>query len=343
MLKKLTILLAVLFATTLACTAQTQINPKTQIRWPDLTGTVDPVAPAFPCTTTQYGMTYVNLTTNVIWVCLPAGWTENGGVGLILSGDVTGPVGSNTLAKLQGNTLTCGTVGANYVPVYQTSTSSFVCQALTADDIAPGFAINSFTCSTCGTYETGFTVASPTNFTAAYTSTPTSASISDGTNTDTLTTPFTSGSLAFSYTGAATFTLTAVGATTKTAQQSIARAPCVFGGVGAAGATATVTATGSGQCTAGETATLSTGAALSALQLSNSQVGQTFGPFSPSNQKIYLLLIGGSHTFTSGGFAFPMNTPTAVAYVNINGSTVAMYLYESTNLLSVPFSVLVAS
>jgi hypothetical protein len=343
MLKKLTVLLAVLFATTLACAAQTQINPKTQIRWPDLTGTVDPAAPAFPCTTTQYGMTYVNLTTNVIWACLPAGWTENGGVGVTLGGDVTGLASANSLAKLQGNTLTCGTVGANYVPLYQSSTNSFVCQALTADEIGPAFAIASFTCSTCGTYENGFSVPSPTNFTAAYTSAPTSANISDGTNVDTLTTPFTSGNLAHAYAGAATFTLTAVGATTKTAQQSISRAPCVFGGVGAAGATATVTQTGSGQCTAGETATLSTGAALAALQLSASQAGQTFGPFNPSNQKIYLLLIGGSHTFTSGGFAFPMNTPTAVAYVNINGSTVAMYLYESANLLSVPFSVLVAS
>jgi hypothetical protein len=36
-----------------------------------------------------------------------------------------------------------------------------------------------------------------------------------------------------------------------------------------------------------------------------------------------------------------MNAPTLVSFVNQNGATVSMYLYESTNLLSTPFTITV--
>ncbi len=220
-----------------------------------------------------------------------------------------------------------------------TSGNAAAPRQLTQDDILPGFGITGFTCSTCGNYEIGFTIASPTNFTASYTSTPASANITDGTHTDVLTTPFTSGSLAFSYTSSVqattTFTLTAVSGVTRTAQQGISWFPRTFGGVGAAGATSSVTASGNN-------ATLSNGATLTNAGLNNQSV---YGPYSPSGQKIYILMIGGSHTFkdNSTGFSFAFNSPTAVSFVNQNGATVAMFLYESTNTLTGPFSILVAS
>jgi hypothetical protein len=112
----------------------------------------------------------------------------------------------------------------------------------------------------------------------------------------------------------------------------------MFGGVGAAGATSSVTASGN-------TAVLSNSAVLANEGLSANPVGTTYGPFTPAAQKIYLLLIGGSHTFKdpATGFGFAFNSPTSVSFTNQNGSVVAMFLYESTNLLSATFSVQVVS
>jgi hypothetical protein len=64
-------------------------------------------------------------------------------------------------------------------------------------------------------------------------------------------------------------------------------------------------------------------------------VGETFGPFNPSGQVIYLLLTGGSHTFIDAGTGFPFafNAPITVGFVNVNGVTVPLYLYQSTNAL----------
>jgi hypothetical protein len=206
------------------------------------------------------------------------------------------------------------------------------CTGAVTISTGPTFSITSFTCSTCATVEIGATVASPTNFTAAYSITPSSASISDGTNTDTLTTPFTSGSLAHSYTltsaGAVTFTLTAVGPTTQTASKAINWEPRVFGGVGTAGATG-ATASGTSAILVGAAGTLASAG------LGNQT---SYGPFSPSDQSIYVLMLSGSCTFTSGGFNFPMNTPTSITFINQFGASVSMFLYQSTNLLSAPFT-----
>lgn len=198
----------------------------------------------------------------------------------------------------------------------------------------PAFVINSFTgCS--GGLELGATVTSPTCL-ASYSATPTSAYITntDGLSSPTnLTTPFTSGTItgAFVHNAVATttFTLTAVGASTQTATQAYTWNPRIFGGVGASGATSTVTASGT-------TAVLSTTDVLASIQLGAETVGQVLGQYTPSSQNVYLLLMGGSHTFTDSctGFPFAFNAPTTVTFVNAHGVTVTMYLYQSTNPLT---------
>lgn len=195
------------------------------------------------------------------------------------------------------------------------------------------FTITSFTgCN--GTVELGAAIINPT-CSATYSGTPTSAAITntDGISSPTnLVSPFSSGIIAgsFSHNSVATttFTLTALGSSTQVANQSYQWQPAIFGGVGTIGATSSVTATGT-------TAVLSTGNALSRVQLGAETVGQTFGPYSVSNQVVYLLLTGGSRTFVDAntGFPFAFNAPIAVSFVNVNGVTVSMFLYQSTNPL----------
>lgn len=205
------------------------------------------------------------------------------------------------------------------------------------------FVINSFTgCN--GTVELGFHVVNPV-CAATYSATPSSAAITntDGISSPTnLSSPFTSGTItgSFSHNAIATttFTLTAIGSSTQTATQAYQWQPRIFGGLGASGATSTVTASGT-------TAILSNSAVLASLQLGAETVGSTFGPFAPSGQNIYLLLTGGSHTFIDPGTGFPFafNTPTAVSFTNANGVVVSMFLYQSTNSLTGTFNVKVAS
>lgn len=183
-----------------------------------------------------------------------------------------------------------------------------------------------FTCTQCGTYENGYSITSASGtISYANPSTPTSASVGDGTSTDTLASPFTSWTLGYTYTTNTTFTLTAVGdGQTVTHTASITFLPRVFGGVGTAGATG-ATASGSSAALSGATGTLA----------SNGLSSQsTWGPYTANNQKVYVLSLGASCSFTSGGFAFPMLSPTTVAFTNQYGSVVSMYLYESANLLS---------
>jgi hypothetical protein len=207
---------------------------------------------------------------------------------------------------------------------------------------AAPFAITSF--SGCSTVELGASIVNPT-FTASYSVTPAGAQISNTEGIDsplTLTTPFTSGTVVGTFVHSAvtttTFTLSATQGTTQTVLCSDSWQPAIFGGVGAPGATSTVTASGT-------TAVLSTGDVLPRIQLGAEVVGQEFGPFSPSGQTIYLLLIGGSHTFidVNTGFPFAMAAPIAVSFVNTNGATVTMYLYGSLYPQSLPYTLKVAS
>lgn len=216
-----------------------------------------------------------------------------------------------------------------------TTSSTCIWSQPTLDQIGPAFGILTFTCSTCTTVEIGATIASPTNFTASYTSLPFSASISDGTHSTTLTTPFTSGSLAFSYTSSTaactTYTLTAIAATTKTASQQSCWVPRSFGGTGTGGSATSATASGNNAVLVGATGTLSVS------YLGNSCAGQVYNVTTSGTQYVYLLLpcnvsnpTAGSFT-TPGPTVFPMNTPTTITFTNQFSTSVTMYLYRSVN------------
>lgn len=262
-----------------------------------------------------------------------------GGGGFTAGGDLSGTSTSQKVIGLQGHPLASTAPVNSAVAVWDSSI--FDIRQLTADDIAPGFTINSFTGGS--TVEIGATVTNPT-FTISYSSTPSAASI---TNTDsidsplTLTFPYTSGTVvgSFHHTAAATvtFTLSATGTATKTSTSSIVYLPRSFSGVGSAGASS-ATASGTSAVLNSSLGTLSNSG------LFTNVIGQAFIA-SPSTQKIYLLLphTATVHTFSSGGFSFPMNSPTNFTFTNQNSATVSMDLYESTNTLSATFNILVAS
>jgi len=258
-----------------------------------------------------------------------------------LGGDVTGPVNANTLSKINGTIVSSSSPTQSSVLVYDVSGTKYNVRQLTLDDIGAGFSINSFTGGS--TVEIGATVVNPA-FTSSYSHIPTSAQI---TNTDSidsplvLLSPFTSGTVVGSFVhnaqASTTFTLTAIYTSTKTATAVINFYPRSFGGVGSAGATSTVTASGNN-------AVLSTGNTINSEGLFSTPVGQTW-TFSPSAQKIYILTIGGSRVFkdTSNNTTFVFNTPTSVSFTNQNSQVVSMYLYESTNTLTGTFNINVSS
>lgn len=280
-------------------------------------------------------------------VCDGTNYIQVGGISttsgsFTAGGDLSGTATDQVVIGLQTIPLASTTPVQSAVPVYDTATLQYDVRKLTLDDVGPAFAITGF--SGGSTVEIGATVTNPA-FTASYSSTPASAQI---TNTDSidspliLITPFTSGTVvgSFHHTSqtSVVFTLSATAATTKTTTSNINFDPRMFGGVGTAGATSSVTASGN-------TAVLSTSDVLASEGLTTSPVGATYGPFSPSSQVIYLLLIGGSHTFKDAntGFAFPFNSPTSVSFTNQNSAVVSMFLYQSTNVLSATYSIEVVS
>lgn len=224
--------------------------------------------------------------------------------------------------------------------VYVWNGTEWVARQLTQDDIATGFSIESF--SGGSVVETGATVTNPT-FTASYSSEPASANITNTDGIDSpldLVAPYTSGTVtgAFSHSSPANvvFTLTAVGATTKTATQTIAFQDRSFGGIGTPGATS-ATASGNDAVLNGGAGTLADSF------LAANFVGTSFGPFSPVSQVIYILLPAGAHTFKDqDGFSFPMTAVATFSFVNQFGATVSMTLWAS-NTLSSPFTVTVAT
>ena len=234
-----------------------------------------------------------------------------------LTGAVTIACGSGLSCTVSGQTINIGTTAA--------------------------FTINSF--AGCGgSLELGATVTNPT-CTASYSATPASASISNTDAVDSplvLTNPFTSGTIVGSFYHSSvhttTVTLTAVGSSTQTANQTYTWNPRIFGGAGTAGATSTVTASGT-------TAVLSNSNVLNSAGLGAETVGQVIGSYSPSSQVIYVFLTGGTHTFTDNNTGFPMafNAPTTVTFTNVNGVAITMYLYQTTNALYGNYSPKVAS
>lgn len=264
-----------------------------------------------------------------------------GGSGFVAGGDLSGTNLDQTVIGLYNHALASTTPLQSYLPIFDTSPNHYSIRQLTQDDIAAGFTITSFAGGS--TVEIGATVTNPA-FTASYNMTPSSAQITNTDGMDSpliLFSPYTSGTVvgSFYHTSqtSVVFTLTAVATSTKTANSNINFYPRSFSGVGSAGATSTVTASGN-------TAVLSTGDVLASAGLFSTDVGQTF-VVNPINQYVYLLLTGGSHTFidTNTGFAFAMNSPTSVSFTNQNSSVVAMYLYQSTYQLDASFSVKVAT
>jgi len=279
-------------------------------------------------------------------------WTPTSLPAQTLMGDVTGVTSSNTLTAIQGIPIEIVSLPppASSVLVYDSSDMKYDIRKLTLDDLGPAFTITGF--SGGSIVEVGEPISNPT-FSASYSSTPASAEITNTDNIDSplvLISPYTSGTVTgnFTYTSPTVsyvlFTLTAVAATTQNAYQYIYYEIRDYGGVGAPGATATVT---SSTYPSTPMATLSTGDMLSDEGLFyGTETGSIFGPFSPSAQKIYLLLQGGSHTFKDAntGFAFPFNAPTTVTFTNQYGvAGITMYLYESVNSLSAAYSIEVAS
>jgi hypothetical protein len=256
-------------------------------------------------------------------------------------GDLSGSSTSQTVIGLYNNALASTTPAQSDVPVWDTSLSHYSIRQLTSDDIGAGFSINSF--SGGSTVEIGATVTNPA-FTASYSHTPNSAQITNTDNIDSplvLSSPYTSGTVVGSFNhnsqATVTFTLTAIYTSTKTASSNINFYPRSFAGVGAPGATPSVTASGN-------TAVLSTGDILANEGLLSSFVGQSV-VFTPSAQNIYFLLVGGSHGFTdnSNQNTFVFNSPTPVSFVNQNSQTVSMYLYQSTATLTGTYSIKVSS
>lgn len=267
-----------------------------------------------------------------------------------LSGDVSESgvtAGLLTMTGIQSVPVANTSPVQSAVPVYDTVVTKYDIRQLTQDDIGPGFTITSFTGGSI--VEVGATVTNP-SFTASYSTAAASASI---TNTDgldsphVLTTPFTSATIIGSFTHntitSVTFTLSATAAVTKTANQFISYLARTFSGVGTAGATS-ATASGNNATLVGASGTL-TGTSPDG-GLFSSIVGQVFGSFSPSSQKIYILTphTGSAHTFKDqNGFTFAMNVPTTFSFTNQNSSSISMDLYESTNLLSTNFTITVVT
>lgn len=260
-----------------------------------------------------------------------------------LGGDLGGTPSSELVIGLYGHPLANTSPVASAVPVYNTVSSQYDVRQLTLDDLGVAFAISSF--SGGSTQEVGATVTNPA-FTASYSSPATSAQITntDGINSPkVLTTPFTSGTVTGAFTkstvASVTFTLTAVGATTKTANTAINFFARSFIGIGTAGATS-ATASGTNATLVGATGTLAT------HNLASTVVGSTTASQSPTGQKIYFMCVhtASAHSFKDGsGFQFAFNAPTTFSFTNVNGSVLSYDLYESTNLLSTPFALTVVS
>lgn len=255
------------------------------------------------------------------------------GSGTSCTGGIMSVIAVTALNGLTGGvTISCGS-GLNCPVIGNTIAIS----------LASPFAITSFTGGSV--VELGTSIVNP-SFIASYSVTPASAQITNTEGIDSplvLVSPFTAGTVVGTFVHNAvattTFTLSATfSGVTQTATQEESWQPAIFAGVGTAGATSSVTASGT-------TAVLSTSDVLGRLQLGAESVGQNLGTFNPSGQVVYLLLMGASHTFqdVNTGFPVPFNAPISVSFVNVQGVTVSMYLYAMTNPAFVPVTLKVAS
>jgi hypothetical protein len=309
--------LAILTLLACTCTSGAQkTNPVTGINWPLATGTGAPTAQAAPfpstCTATYYGLVYTDTSVvpNQRWQCGPVAGT---GTWQIAGGGCTG-------------TVVTGNVTFNN----QVGTFANGCLA----SVGSPFAM-SLSCSAAGNFETGDASTNPNSCTMGYSNgTPASGTLGDGTHTVTLTTPYTSGSLPYVYTTNTTFTAHATATNSETASAATSRTFLnrTFGGVGDPGATS-ATASGTNAVLDSGLGTLSS-AGLGSIN--------TYGPYTPANQYIYVITTGTSCTFSSGGFAFPMNAPIAFSFTNQYGAIITEQIYQSVNSLAATFTLLKA-
>lgn len=276
------------------------INPTTNITWPRITVTSG--VPTQACTTANYGQPYqiTGVTPNQWGSCGTDGWALRG-----TSSGVTAsynPVSGNLIAFLNG----------------------------AATSIGPPFSA-SFGCSQCGTWEIGYSISSASGtISYANPSLPTSASVSDGTNTDTLSTPFTSWVLTHTYNTNTTFTLTALGSgQTIMPTQSFTLANCTFFGLSTGGAPTGAMASGTtnNQC-GGETSTLAGGlGTLANYSLGTTQVGQVFSFPTPAGNYVTVLVTENSSGCNRNPWTFngssPVNgmTHSIASYTNGSGGT----------------------
>ena len=270
----------------------------------------------------------------------PTGWTGPTGTqgvpGIAANTGATGPTGApgsgvNALF-FQSVPIVAGPPTPSQVYVGSTNpTTEFVLRQLTMDDILPGFTINSFSVSS-STVEVGTTVTDPT-VSASYSATPASATVTNdggaGSPLD-LTAPYTSGTVAGSFTETAptsvdfTLSATSTGSVTKTAGASIDWEYRSFAGACAAGATSAVAS--------GTSAVLNGGAGtLPSAGLFDSIVGATFNvDLSSDCAGILTPHTATPHTFTANTFTFPMNAPVTFAFTNSEGVTSSYDFYQST-------------
>lgn len=214
---------------------------------------------------------------------------------------------------------------------------TLVFQQLTQDNILPGFAITSFSPGFGTLLEVGQNLVNP-SFTASYNNLPVSAQIADGINAAlVLTTPFTAGTEPHTYTqstnnATVTFTLTAVGGSTKTANVGTAWQPLVYFGIQTPGTlnAAFITTLPSDQ-----------------LQPS---FANTYAIGAGGNTKRAYLAYPASYGTPSSfkdantGFAVPMSVVATVSVTNTQTNPVTQNytLYASDNLLNAAFNLAVS-
>ena len=143
----------------------------------------------------------------------PAGATGPAGASFVVGGDLTGASGSQTVVGLHGHGVAATAPVSLAIPIWNGSQYSI--RPLTADDIGPGFSITGFSYTGTAIIEIGTVVTNP-SFIASYTSTPTSATV---TNSDLVApnplSPFSTPFTAANYT-ASTFNHTTVASVTFT-------------------------------------------------------------------------------------------------------------------------------
>lgn len=191
-----------------------------------------------------------------------------------------------------------------------------------------------FSCTAAGSFEIGTVSTNPNTCTYTYSNgTPVSATLSDGVHsTVNLTTPFTSGALAFAYSANTTFTGNAVattGASAPTQAASFTVGARTFYGVGTGGGATSATASGNNAVLVGATGTLGTWG----VPTNTGTVS-----VSPSTQYIYFLLSTGGHTFKVNGFTTTF-TCSSISFTNQLSSVVSMQLCVSPTSLSGTYSV----